>query len=183
MKQLKLSITTNDNVKLPEGCDVEAMKQQMDKVHADHEEKIKKLTEAISGINKKEAEAIEGELDAKTTKFEEALKQAEEGLMKYGPEGDEAELSRKIDELFDFDKQSHEDLQNAIAAVEQEQLSLNQARMNMGEEKKSVTEPLVQKMDAFHGKCEDSANELKHRLHESQQKRCGEYEAKLEELG
>lgn len=103
--------------------------------------------------------------------------------MKYGPEGDEAQLAQKIDELFDFDKQSHEDLQNAIADVEQEQLNLNQARMNMGEEKKSVTEPLVQKMDNFHGKCDDSTNELKHRLHELQEKRCGEYEAKLEELG
>lgn len=50
------------------------MKQQMDKVHADHEEKIKKLTEAISGINKKEAETIEGELNVKTTKFDEVLK-------------------------------------------------------------------------------------------------------------
>lgn len=182
MKQHKQSITTNANVKLPEGCNVEEMRQQFDKVHQDFNSQIAKLAQAIKSIHESTIADIEAKLQQLTTQFEEALQQAELELAQCVPEGDEKQLRDTIEKVFKVDKAAHEKLQKIVSEVESEQLNLNQAKLNMGQEKKVYDKPLIEKMTQMHIKCDEQVQAVQNKLQQLLQSQCDALEAEMNKI-
>ena len=93
---------------------------------------------------------IEAKLEELIKEFNRVYEQTEQELSACTTEGDEPTLRNVIEKVFALDKDGHENLQKIVSEVEKEQLNLNQAKVNMGQEKKIFDKPLVEKMQAMH---------------------------------